>query len=210
MIYLIGGSSRCGKTILSKKIASKKKISFISTDSLRPIVLEILSKKELKSKFPQTNMPTPKNKFRFDLYPAKDILDAQVVEAKIMWPPIKAFITSLIFRDRDYVIEGLHLLPGLVNQLKRTKYWKDIKVVYLIKTDLIKIQSGFSKNIREFDWMYPLIKNDKDRLLKASEMVSSKGQYIAKEAIKFDLKLYNTEDSFNKTLKEAEAYLFRK
>lgn len=207
MIYLIGGSARCGKTILSKKIAIKKRTSLISTDHLRSMVLAMVPKSEMNKKFPQTKMVSPKNKFRFDCHSAEAMLKAQVIEAKTMWPPIKALISSLIYRDQDCVIEGVHLFPSLVKQLKGTKDWKHIKVVYLIKTDLEKIQIGFSKNKEEFDWMYPFIKNDADRLRKAAKMVSVKGAYIEKEAGKYNLKVYNTENNFNKVLKEARSYL---
>ena len=39
MIYLIGGAPRSGKTILSKRIAQKNGIPWISTDTIRSIVL---------------------------------------------------------------------------------------------------------------------------------------------------------------------------
>ena len=152
-------------------------------------------------------MPTPKNKFRFDVYSSKELLKAQLVESKTMWPSVTAFIESLIYREQDYVIEGVHLFPGLVNQLKKTKYWKNLRVVYLIKENLDNIASGFSMNKDVFDWMYPFIKNDAKRLAKAAEMVREKSLYIKRETKKMNLKLYNTEDDFNKVMKEAQNYL---
>jgi 2-phosphoglycerate kinase len=207
MIYLIGGSPRCGKTILAKKISLKKKISLVSTDAFRPMVLEMTPKSEIKKKFPQTDMPTPKNKFRFDIYSSKEMLKAQAVEAKTMWPPTKAFIRSLIYREQDFVIEGVHLFPSLVNELKKTAHWKHIRVVYLIKTDIEKIIAGFSRNKDSFDWMYPSIKDNGDRLTKAAEMVREKSLYIEKGCKKHRFKAFNTEAGFNKKIREALNYL---
>jgi len=209
MIYLIGGSLRCGKTILSKKISSKKRISCVSTDALRPMVISMLPKSEVKRKIPQTDMPTPKDKFRFEVYSPKALLRAQVAEARTMWPAIEALIASLIHREEDFVIEGVHLFPPLVNKLKNKKYWKQVRVVYLIKKDLDKIQAGFAKNKSGYDWMYSSIKGDHKRLTEAAELVREKAEYIEKEAKKFRFKIYNTENSFDKVLKEAQQYLIK-
>jgi len=210
MIYLIGGSLRCGKTILSKKVALKKRISCVSTDALRPMIINMVPKSEVKKKFPQTNMPTPKDKFRFEVYSPKELLMAQIAEAKTMWPPTEALISSLIYRDEDFVIEGVHLFPPFVNKLKKTKFWKHIRVVYLIKKDLDKIQAGFSKNKIGYDWMYPSIKDDQARMIQAAELVREKAEYIEKEAKRFRFKLFNTENNFDKVLKEAQDYLIQK
>lgn len=209
MIYLIGGSPRCGKTILANKLSSKLKISHLSTDAFYPMVLSMIPKSERKKRFPQTNMPTPEGKFRFDVYPHQKTLKAQIVEAKTMWTPIKAFVSSLINREQDFIIEGIHLFPKLVNEFKGTKYWKQIRLIYLIKTDLDKIQSRFSKSTDVFDWMYPAIKNDEVRLRAAAKYVKSKSDYVEKEAKKYRLKIFHTDTFFNKTLKEAQDYLIR-
>jgi len=210
MIYLIGGSPRCGKTILAKKLSSKLRVSHLSTDAFYPMVLSMIPKPEIKKKFPQQDMPTPKGKFRFDVYPNQAMLKAQTTEAETMWPPIKAFISSLVHREQDLIIEGIHLFPKLVNQFKNTKQWKHIRIVYLIKMDLEKIQTGFSKSKDIYDWMYPAIKNDKERLGKAAEFVRSKSVYIEKEAKKHRFRLFNTDDNFRVALKEAQDYLIRK
>lgn len=207
MIYLIGGSPRCGKTILAKRISLKERISYISTDPLRQMILDMVPKSEVKRKFPQTEMLYPKDKFRFEVYSPKVILKAQIVEAKTMWSPTKTLIQSLVNREQDFIIEGIHLFPRLVNQLKETRYWKKIKVVYLIKSQLDKIKTGFSQNKNEYDWLYPTIRDSKERLTKAAEMVKEKSDYIEKEAKKFRFKLYNTEDDFNKQIEKASKYL---
>src|SRR3989338_7215427 len=109
MIYLIGGSPRCGKTILSRKLARKTGASFISTDAIYTMILKTVPKSELKTKFPQEVMLTPKSKFGFDVYPAKAMLKAQLAEADTMWQSIKALIVFMVDSKQDYIIEGIHL-----------------------------------------------------------------------------------------------------
>jgi len=209
MIYLIGGSPRCGKTILAKKIASSKKLSWITTDAIRPIILNSLPKTQIKSRFPQSTMKTPSNKFRFDIYSHKAINDAQWIEAKTMWPGTKALISHLVGREQDYVIEGIHLLPKFINELKNTDYWKSIRAVYLVKKDLNRIIEDFPKNKNEYDWMLPAIIGDISRLKKAAKMVQTKSDYLCKEAKKYNLKVFNTDANFEQKLRDAQNYLLQ-
>ena len=208
MVYLIGGSPRCGKTILSKRVSRNLGISFISTDAIRPMILKTVPASAIKRKFPQEKMDTPEGMFRLDLYSPEAMLKAQLIEAKTMWLPIKAFIANLINSDQNYIIEGIHIFPRFIKGLKKNKkYWKKIKVVYLIKKDLKKIKAGFPKNKNEFDWMFPSIKHAPHRIEKAADMVRVKSELIEKEAKKYNLKVFNTEGNFNSQLKAAYKYL---
>ncbi len=120
MIYLIGGSQRCGKTILAKKISHSQKLSWITTDAIRPILLNSLLKAQIEKKLPQTEMKMPCGKFQFDIYSPKVILKAQLVEAKTMWPSIKALISHLIDRHsikKDGTIAEKTIVMFLVKSL---------------------------------------------------------------------------------------------
>ena len=209
MIYLIGGSPRCGKTILAKKISQKEKISWISTDVIYPIVLKSIPKSQIKSKFPQTAMKTPSGKFRFDVYSPEAMLKAQLVEATTMWPGIKELIYYLINRQQDFIIEGVHLLPKYINKLKRADIWKNIKVIYLVKRNIDNIIKGFPKNKNEYDWMIQTIIGNKERLKKAAKMVQIKSEYFYKETKKYHLKIFNTDTNFVQKLRDSQYYLLR-
>jgi 2-phosphoglycerate kinase len=200
MIYLIGGAPRCGKTILAKKIAIKNKISWITTDALRFVILAHTPKTQLKTKFPFEFIPTAKGQYHFEKYNPKTLLKIETTEAKSMWPGVKALIKQFINCHQDYVIEGVHLLPQLVNQFKNTKYWKHIKPVYLIKTDLEKIKQGIPKNKKEFDWILAGGIDVPGRLDKAAQMIQSESIYFAKEAKKYKFKVVNTDTDFNKKI----------
>ena len=171
--------------------------------------MNTVKKSELGDKFPQRKMQAPKGKFRFDVYAPEALLKAQIIEAKAMWSGIKALIAHLIEREQDYVIEGVHLFPGLIKTLKKTSLWKDIKVVFIIKKDVNKLQEGFLKNKDEYDWMSPATKNDPRRLKKVAEMVRVKSIYIEREAKKYNFKVYNTEVGFKKKLSDAQSFLMK-
>ncbi|MCX6743887.1 MAG: hypothetical protein NT116_06700, partial [Candidatus Parcubacteria bacterium] len=182
MIYLISGAPRCGKTILAKKIAANKKIGWVSTDRLWSVVFASTPKSQLKRKFPGYFLAREKGKYHFELHSLKTILDKEIIEAKSIWPGVIAFIRSTNNFKQDFVIEGIHLLPSLVNQLKETKYWPKIKIIYLIKTDLEKIKEGIPKNKEEFDWLLAGGIDNPSRLDGAAKMIRYESQYFKQEA----------------------------
>ena len=197
MIYLIGGAPRCGKTILSHRIARHKKISWISTDSLQPVILPYIPKSQVLKKFPYQKVSLQKDK-------PETLLAAEITESNTTWPGIKALIQHQIDCNQDFIIEGVHLLPGLVYELKRTRYWKNIKLIYLVKIDLEKIKQGFLKNTSTHDWLFSSLKNE-EILDKAARMVQIKSQYIATQAKQFDFKVVNMDIDFNKKIKKLAA-----
>ncbi|MCX6743823.1 MAG: hypothetical protein NT116_06365 [Candidatus Parcubacteria bacterium] len=199
MIYLIGGAPRCGKTILAKKIAATKKIGWISTDNLWEVVFYSTPKSQRRAKFPFHFAPKPKNKYHFEVYSPEEHWRMDMTESDSIWPGVKALIEHLINCRHDYVIEGVNLLPRLVNQLKNTRYWKNIRVVYLVKTDLNQIKEGIPKN-KEHDWILEGGIDVAGRLDKAAAMIQFESRYMEKEAKKYHFKVVNTGSDFNKKI----------
>lgn len=193
MIYLIGGAPRCGKTIFSKAIAKKKRISWISTDSIWSVVVASTPKNQIAKKFPY-------RRTRLGVHSAKSISAAEIAESKTLWPGIRAFIERIIEIHEDYVIEGVHLMPELIRTLKRKKYWKDISVVYLVKEDLQKIKDGFSRNVAAHDWLAAMFKKSPHLKEAAAEMVREKSRHIAVGADRYGLKVVNMDDAFEKKM----------
>lgn len=200
MIYLIGGAPRCGKTILAKKLAAKKKISWISTDSIWSIIKAVTPEKETKKKFPGFCLACPKNKYHFEIYDPQLLAEKEIIESETIWPGIKAFIKYQIDFKQDFIVEGINLLPKLVNQLKKTNYWKDIKIVYLVKTDLDKIKQGIPKNKKEFDWILAGGIDKPGRLDKAAAMIQYESLYFKREAEKYGFNVVDTSNGFNQKL----------
>ena len=203
MIYLVGGAPRCGKTILSKELAKKTGASWISTDSIEVAIKAITPKSQLDKKFPyeklqRQNEGTPyvdmaKNS-------AAALLRAEITEAKSIWPSVREIIKHFIDTKQDSIVEGVHLMPSLVAELRQTKYWKQLKLVYLVKTDLALIKDGFHRNTSPYDWMADALK-DEALLDKMANMVKTKSAYIESQAKKFHFKVFNMDKNFEATVK---------
>ena len=204
MIYLIGGSPRGGKSILSRKLSEKLNIPYISTDNLRLVVMPYFKGEDKDKNFPFKKM--------FDLAAidkyfknntGQEILRADIKEAKSIWPGVKSLINYLIACKMDYIIEGVHLLPNFVKSLKGDE---NIKVVFLVKLDENKIFDGLMQNKNNNDWITSNLK-DKTIISIAAKSLVGYGEFFIKETEKYGLKYINTEDNFPDKIKEASDYL---
>jgi len=194
MITLIGGAPRCGKSILAEQLSRQTRTSSISTDALSPMITQYLPKKNLHKLMPFEKKGS-------EHMTPRQSLQAEIQESKTLWPGIERFIKQLIDMRQDYIVEGVHLLPRYVTSLLRTSYGKQIRTVYLIKKDIIQITHGFGKNTNPFDWIANCL-DDPTLLHHMAEMVALKGVYVEKQAKRYHLPVYNTEQHFTKTLRD--------
>ncbi|PIY97208.1 MAG: hypothetical protein COY66_00750 [Candidatus Kerfeldbacteria bacterium CG_4_10_14_0_8_um_filter_42_10] len=200
MIYLIGGSPRSGKGILSQKLSQKLNIPYISTDDIIPIVIPYLKKNELAKKFPLYVMDI---KELMKKYTGKDRLKFDIKEAKSIWPGVKNLILYLVEGRADYIIEGVHLLPNLVKGFLGNR---NIKIIFLTKLNKDKIFRGILNNKNNRDWVLDNFNNKKD-IQTTCDHLRIYGEYFARETKKYKLKCFNTEDNFHNQLKQALHFL---
>ena len=159
MIYLIGGSPRGGKSILSRKLSKELNIPYVSTDNLRLVVLPYFKGGAKDKNFPHIKMfdLAAIDKF-FQLYSGREMLNADIREAKSIWPGTKSLIDHLLVCKMDYIIEGFHLLPGFVKCYQGNK---NVKIAFLAKLDKEKIYQGLMQNKNNNDWITSNVKNKK-------------------------------------------------
>lgn len=205
MIYLIGGSPRSGKTILSKKLSERLGVPYISTDVLRLFMIACLKSDDKYNYFPFEKM--------FDSSAAvdtfykensgDDMLAADLEEAKNLMPGIIAFIDYFKNSSGNYIIEGVHFLPNLIAHLKEDR---DIEIIMLSKKGSDKIYQGLKENRGKDDWIADNIKDDQI-LSAAAKSLSQYGEYFEKESAKYSLNCINTEENFFDKIEDALNYL---
>ncbi len=204
MIYLIGGSPRGGKSILSRKLSKMLDVPCVSTDNLRLVVMPYFKGKNKDKNFPFEKMfdLNAVDKYFID-YSGKEMLGADIKEAETIWLGVKSLIDHLLNCKMDYIIEGVHLLPDLVRQLGNNK---NIKVVFLAKSDEDKIFDGLLQNKNNNDWIASNIKDDKIILL-AAKSLCDYGKFFIEETKKYNFKCFNTESAFHDKINQAIEYL---
>jgi 2-phosphoglycerate kinase len=204
MIYLIGGSPRGGKSILSRKLSKTLSVPYISTDNLRLVILPYFKGKEKDKNFPYIKMFDLANIDKFFLrYSGQEMLRADIKEAKSIWPGVKSLIDHLLAYKMDYIIEGVHLLPNFVKEYKDNK---NIKIAFLAKLDEEKIYQGLLRNKNNGDWITDNTK-DKKVISMAAKSLYYYGKFFLKETKKYGLKCFNTEDNFLDKIQAASDYL---
>ncbi len=206
MIYLISGSPRAGKSTLSRLLAKKLNIGYLSTDNIRPMLWAQYAGAEKDKRFPFEKMfDANKIDAYYRKYSHAEIFKADLVETKSIWISTKSLIDYMLLCKMDYIIEGLHLLPSLIKNYKDNK---NVRIIYLVKTDAEKIYQGLLKNkgSQHHDWLVDNAKSDKTLAI-ASQSISEYGKYFTKETKKYDLPCINTEDKFISKIKETCDYL---
>jgi 2-phosphoglycerate kinase len=120
MIFLLGGPPRVGKTLISGDIQQKCGLSVVSTDTLSAVLEDVLSPQVAPDLYVFARfyaMPIAEQVKYISTHPAK-FLDYIRRESHVVWKAIKAFIKRESEQGRDALIEGVAVLPELVNDLE--------------------------------------------------------------------------------------------
>jgi 2-phosphoglycerate kinase len=201
MIYLIGGTPRSGKTTVAKKLAASLGVSWISADTLEGLAKHFTSTKEFAKKFP-INILRKKtqnsNDLMYSKYTAEQIKKAYVEQAKSSWRVIETLIDYLIGEDQDYIIEGYQIAPKFVARLQK-RFCNTIKCVFLTRHSVEIIIKDAKKSTAHNDWFITKTK-DVTTYPKIALMLSKYGDYIKKEAKKYNFTSFNVDVDFTKTL----------
>jgi hypothetical protein len=121
VVYLIGGPPRCGKSVLARRLTTKRAIPFISTDLLWAVV--------------EVNQP----EWRTPMQKGPDRIPAA---AKMFEPYMERAIRFLQPVRQPFGIEGEVITPETAARL-RSNY--DLRVVFLVRSSATAADIADSK-----------------------------------------------------------------
>lgn len=182
MLYIVSGASRAGKTIIAKKISTRKSISHFSLDWL---VMGFTN-----------GIPE---------YGIHDLLFPDEI-AKRSWSFLKAMFESMIWSDIDYIIEGEAILPELIIELVE-KYPDKLKICFVgftnvtIEEKLIDIKKYKGQ---ENDW---LIDKSDDYIIDHIKNMITHSLEIKTTSEEHRLKYFDTSKDFMSTIDIAIEYM---
>jgi 2-phosphoglycerate kinase len=206
MIYLIGGPPKCGKTTLAKKLSKSLGISWVSTDTLENVIKPYLNKKDLLKKFPSSALRSKSNDEKYSKYSASEIISAYQKQAKTVYQAIDMFVLCEMKDGNSVIIEGYHIEPALVKELQKKYGTKNIRGIFLVKTDTKKFISNIEKSSTPNDWIIART-HKKETFLKIAEMISKYGAFFTQEAKRLKFMILNMDDNFDEKIMEAIVYL---
>ena len=207
MIYLIGGSPRCGKTKVAKALARKTHRPWFPADYLGAVIYQYMSDEERKIKFPLSAIrdENPSNDYRYTTYTAQEIVEFYYVQAESTWLGLEAFIKYAVHDGQDFILEGYQITPELLSQLDDDVI-NNIRPAFLYKSDIADIEAGIKKNTDPADW---LIKNTEDEgtYSKVAQMMKIFGERTRLDAERYHVSVFNIDGNFDKKVEEVVSYL---
>ncbi|MFA6160613.1 MAG: AAA family ATPase [Patescibacteria group bacterium] len=209
MIYLIGGPPRSGKTTLAKFASKKLGIPWISCDTLEVIAGAYMGKQKWNKTHPYSKLRRKHrgNDAFYEAYSPKTIVDVLYKQARPTATAIDMMSICEIKDENDYIIEGYHIVPSLIQKLTKKYGRKNFKAIFLVKHDKHKFAEDVNKSTTPNDWML-LGTKKQGTFIKIGEMVALYSQLLEKEANKFGYKVFAMDEKFESKLRQATDYLF--
>lgn len=182
MIYILGGASRSGKTLLSRKAVLEKGIPYFPLDALFGGLVN--GAPELGVMYKQSF----------------------VERAEKMWPVAKALLKFFFHEEHDFLIEGDTVLPSQVNEL--ILEGNNVKSCFVGYVDLSKEEK--LDLVRKYpqgstDWTKDI--SDEEMLSLVDQMIEF-SKYLKEECAKYEIQYFDISHDFSASREAAFEYLF--
>jgi len=203
MIYLLGGPPRVGKSIIASEIRQRHAVSVVSTDTLGAVLEKVLSPEAAPDLFVFGNFNKLPMAERMELMKdPEELIDYVRKESHIVWKAAEAFIRTENDERRDVLIEGVAVLPELVDRIEDIPH----QVVFIgNQGENHKENIKKSAEENENDWM----RDASDGYIGAFALfVMRMSAYIEQEAKKYGFKYIEMEeDLFGNVTEEVMKFL---
>ncbi len=204
MLYLIGGPPRCGKTTLSRALATRLHIPWFSIDHIASVIPPYIAPDRQDERFPlrslRQKLENDNDRF-YAVYSPDEIVAVYEQQAATCWPGIRNFINYAIEDEHDLVLEGWQILPRFLAELPTTSDGSKVQTRYLYKSDVEAIVAGLKANDPHNDWV---LKNTRDEksFLRIAQMISCFGEAIRRDAAAAGFPSANTDRDFAQTISQ--------
>lgn len=185
MIIFIGGPPRVGKTVLARSLAKQFNISWLSTDDLRHVIMET---EELDKNHPLNILKTlawHNRKTFYDKYSPREVIQFQNTESRALSVTIKAFVDALDFHKRDFILEGVALLPRFYSKAFIKKH--DLRFFCIGNHTFSTFAKHSWKKKSVGDWLKKIDKGTFNKIIKYC--VSFSGEF-KEDCAKYSLPYY--------------------
>lgn len=202
MIYLIGGSPRCGKTTVAESLAKRTNTPWCPADYLGAAIFQYLTPEKQDEMFPISKIRNekPGMDYLYTKHTPEEVAGFYRIQAESLWPGFKAFIKYAATDKQIFILEGYQLWPDLVAELPEETN-KFIKTIFLYKTDHKQIEESFKKSTAPGDWLLERTKEE-TTFKKVAAMVSYYGQRIVEEANKHNMPVFNMDGNFQENVQK--------
>lgn len=139
-IILVGGAPTTGKSTIAQMLSKYFNLPWISTDQIREVMRSVTDENKFPKLFGEKNFTA--EKFH-NTYSPQEIVDMEYEQSIETWVGIKAFIKKdYTWRD-GFILEGVNILPHLVNQDFRDN--PKVQALFLVDEDTDRIRDVIYK-----------------------------------------------------------------
>ena len=178
-IILIGGSPTAGKSYTARKLAEELKLPWISTDTIREQMRELVNKEDYPDLFHHSEATSEMAVEFLTHNTAEEVVEHQNKESLEVWKGVRALIgTDYVWGS--FIVEGVAVLAKPVSELKSDK---DIRAFFLVDEDAKRVRDSiFTRGLWDDSGKYPDSVKEKE-----VEWVFAFNSYIKEEAKKYNL-----------------------
>lgn len=182
MLYVLGGASRSGKTLLSRRAVVEKQIPYFPLDALLGSLVH----------------GAPEMGMRYE--------DSFTDRSNKLWPITKNMVKMFLDEENNYLIEGDSILPAQINEL--IVEGKSVRCCFLGFAELTKDEK--LALVRKYhqggvDWTKSI--SDEEMLPMIDEMIQF-SKYLKEECAKYGIEYFDISHDFEGVRDEAFQYLF--
>ena len=182
MIYILGGASRSGKTLLSRRAVSEKKVPYFPLDALFSGLVD----------------GAPQLYIRYE--------QSFVDRAETIWPITKPTLNFFLKEEGDFLIEGDSILPKQVHEIReQNKETKSCFIGYAKLRNVEKLSLIRKYHQGNTDWTKDI--SDDELVLLIDQMIEF-SNYLKNECSKYQIPYFDISHDFDKPRLEAFEYLF--
>ena len=197
-IYLIWGAPKSGKTTLSKALAKKAGVSYVSMDTIESILQYYLPKEEFSKKLLKGNNKKSNDDF-YSENSAESIMKSYITQSKVSYKAIRSIVETYIIEEDSIVLEWFQITPEIVHEIQK-EFWNTlVQEVFLIKTNKEKFLKDLHKSTTPSDWILKKTKLESTFSLIA-DMLILYSKYFESEAEKYDLHILNMDEDFEEKI----------
>lgn len=192
MIYLIGGAPKVGKSTVAKCLRERTAYLSISTDAVRALVFEI-TEPSMRADLLPCCVPVTRIGDQFE-QSVDDWVKSQLREAQTLSPSIIALINYHLRIGEDLILEGVHLVPDLVEKILKSDYSSDLKTILILADDEVTVLNALHCKTGGFNWLSSL---SEETVKKVAECIVAYSSRVERQAQTLGIKTFQRTDDFN-------------
>jgi 2-phosphoglycerate kinase len=203
MLYLIGGPPRCGKTLVSKRLAQRVGCSRVPADYLGTAFSNYIPASEHPQRYP---VLPERGDARFAKYTAQEIIAHYQVKAETCWPGIRDYAIYSLYDAHDTVIEGFHIEPRFLPELRQECPQLPFKAVFLTRSDSAGLRADLTKSRDPHDWALNYTRQEAT-YARIAEMVVAYSAYFRAEANNYGFPVFDMDENFLQRVEDVTQFL---